>query len=1107
MAMSQRASVGLGGREPFAPRIYYFHPLLAGPRESWPLHFERCRAMGFDHVLSAPLFTPGTAGDLFLTADHERPHPAIERSLDADRLIAELARQCRTVGLSLVLDIVVGRVANDAEVTQAHPDWFRDASANGHAVDPRSTLPAPAAAYLSFDEHTADGATEWWIDRLLRLANAGAAGFCFSELQLVPRDVWRRVLTAVAERFPNIRFLAWTPGLSWPEIATLRGVGFDGAFSSAPWWDGRANWFVEEHELLRGLGAVIASPEAPFGPRLARRLGQTENPIPLYRHMLQRAAGIGDGLVVPMGFEYAATDDLDARQTTLSEGLTAGPNGNIDLSAEIRDANELSEKLSSLKVNGELRQLTDPGEPVSALIRSDSASAREAAAPLVVIINTDLARDKPLPIALEPLPPAAGASLAARKTITAERDRHSALARGEVRILQAHRSDPIEVAQPETAPKKLAAAPRIVIDDVVPSVDGGRFAAKRVIGEPITIESDVFADGHETLGVELLWRSADRRDWLRQPMRLVNNDRWSTTIHPERIGRYEFTIEAWIDRYGTLARDIELKRTAGAEFAYEIGEARTVLHRASELVNGSAGKVIASALKWLADASADESADILLTPDLREVMYEAGEREFACRRKPSCFLEVERPQALFASWYELFPRSTAGTDERHGTLTDVVGELPVLRDMGFDVLYLPPIHPIGTTNRKGKNNALGATPDDVGSPYAIGGSEGGHDAIHPALGTIDDFRRLRAAAAAHGMELALDFAVQCSPDHPWLKQHPEWFDWRPDGSIRFAENPPKKYEDIVNVDFYAEEAIPSLWIALRNIVLFWVDEGVRIFRVDNPHTKPLPFWEWLISEVRSQNPDVMFLSEAFTRPKMMHRLAKVGFSQSYTYFTWRNSKQELTDYFTELTTTDVKEFFRPHLFVNTPDINPFFLQTSGRPGFLIRAALAATLSGLWGMYSGFELCESAPLPGREEYLDSEKYQIRARRHDTPGNIVAEVSKLNRIRKAHPALQTHLGLRFYPAHNDQVIFYGKGLQTGRPAGRSLILCAISLDPFHAQEATIEVPLWEWGLPDTASFTTYDLMRDSETVRTGKLQRLRLDPAELPFVIWRVAPLES
>ena len=367
------------------------------------------------------------------------------------------------------------------------------------------------------------------------------------------------------------------------------------------------------------------------------------------------------------------------------------------------------------------------------------------------------------------------------------------------------------------------------------------------------------------------------------------------------------------------------------------------------------------------------------------------------------------------------------------------------------------------------------------------------------LGTIDDFRALRDAAHAHGLELALDFAIQCSPDHPWIREHPEWFDWRPDGSVRYAENPPKKYEDIVNVDFYASNAIPGLWFALRDIVLFWANEGVRIFRVDNPHTKPLPFWEWLIADVRSRRPDVIFLAEAFTRPKMMYRLAKVGFSQSYTYFTWRNTKQELTDYFVELTTTEVKDFFRPHLFVNTPDINPHFLQTSGRPGFLIRAALATTLSGLWGMYSGFEICEAAPLPGREEYLNSEKYEIRVRDYNAPGNIIGEISKLNRIRRSHPALQSHLGLRFYPAHNDQIIFYGKPL----PAHGDLILAAVSLDPFHVQETTIEVPLWEWQLPDDASVTVRDLMHDTISTWHGKLQRVRLDPADLPFALWRVS----
>jgi starch synthase (maltosyl-transferring) len=420
--------------------------------------------------------------------------------------------------------------------------------------------------------------------------------------------------------------------------------------------------------------------------------------------------------------------------------------------------------------------------------------------------------------------------------------------------------------------------------------------------------------------------------------------------------------------------------------------------------------------------------------------------------------------------------------------------------MGFDVLYFPPIHPIGTTNRKGRNNSLKPAPDDPGSPYAIGARDGGHDAIHAALGTPEDFRRLVAAAREHGLEIALDFAIQCSPDHPWLTQHPEWFRRRADGSIRYAENPPKKYEDIVNVDFYAEGAMPELWLALRDVVLHWAGEGVRIFRVDNPHTKPLPFWEWMIADVRGRHPDVMFLAEAFTRPTMMYRLGKIGFSQSYTYFTWRNTKSEITDYLRELTTTEVADYYRPNFFVNTPDINPYFLQSSGRAGFLIRAALAATLSGLWGVYSGFELCEAAALPGREEYLDSEKYEVRHRDFNAPGNIVAEITALNRLRRLHPALHSHLGVRFYNAVNDQILVYGKL----SPDGAEMILVAVSLDPHHVQEAPFEVPLWEWKLPDNGAVEVEDLMRGSRFVWQGKMQRVRLDPADLPFAIWRIAP---
>jgi starch synthase (maltosyl-transferring) len=458
---------------------------------------------------------------------------------------------------------------------------------------------------------------------------------------------------------------------------------------------------------------------------------------------------------------------------------------------------------------------------------------------------------------------------------------------------------------------------------------------------------------------------------------------------------------------------------------------------------------------------------------------------------------VDRREAAFSAWYELFPRSQSGDGKRHGTFDDVIARLPYVRDLGFDVLYLTPIHPIGRTNRKGRNNALSATPSDPGSVYAIGSDQGGHDAVHRELGTIDDFGRLVDAARDHGLEIALDFAIQCSPDHPWIKEHPEWFDWRPDGTIKYAENPPKRYEDIVNVHFY-REAFPSLWYALRDVVLFWVDHGVRIFRVDNPHTKPFPFWEWLIEEVRERDPGVIFLSEAFTRPKPMKRLAKLGFSQSYTYFTWRNTKAELIDYLTELTTTEQREYFRPNFFANTPDINPFGLQTSGRAGFQARLLLAATLAGNYGIYSGFELCEATPLPDKEEYLNSEKYELKAWDWDRPGNIREDIALINRLRREHPALQQFTNLRFYNAWNDQIVYFGKWTDDKS----DFILVAVNLDPHTAQGAHFEVPMWEFGLPDGAAIEVEDLVGGSRFSWTGKVQHMLLDPHQRPYQIWRL-----
>ena len=643
---------------------------------------------------------------------------------------------------------------------------------------------------------------------------------------------------------------------------------------------------------------------------------------------------------------------------------------------------------------------------------------------------------------------------------------------------------------------------RIVIEATEPVIDLGVFASKAVVGQAVRVSTTVFADGHDQLGAELLWRPVATTHWQRCTLEPLGNDRWQATFTPTSIGLHLFAIESWWDLFASYRYELQKKHAAGVAVALEVEEGRIHLQQAQASVNASdqARATLRDLQARLAAArEEDEQVTLLLAPELARVMAELDERKHLTR-SPDYPLDVERERAQFASWYELFPRSETDQAARHGTFADVTRRLPDIRDMGFDVLYFPPIHPIGRTYRKGPNNTLVAGPDDPGSPYAIGGEGGGHEAIHPQLGSREDFRQLLRQAQAHGLEIALDFAIQCSQDHPWLKEHPDWFSWRPDGSIRYAENPPKKYQDIVNLDFYAEQALPELWLALRDTVQGWVDEGVKIFRVDNPHTKPLPFWEWLIADIRGRDPEVIFLAEAFTRPAMMARLGKIGYSQSYSYFTWRNTKAELSAYFSLLNQPPWRDCYRPNFFVNTPDINPFFLQHSGRAGFLIRAALATMGSGLWGMYSGFELCESAAVPGKEEYLDSEKYQIRPRDYHAPGNIVAEIAQLNRIRRQNPALHSHLGFAPYNAWNDQIFYFGK-----RTADlENFILIAVNLDPHQAQEAHFELPLWEFDLPDDGALQGEDLMTGHRWTWQGKVQWLRLDPAHQPFAIWRIKP---
>ena len=637
------------------------------------------------------------------------------------------------------------------------------------------------------------------------------------------------------------------------------------------------------------------------------------------------------------------------------------------------------------------------------------------------------------------------------------------------------------------------AACRLVIENVSPEIDGGRFAAKAVAGWPLEVTADIFGDGHEVIGAAILAPDGSER-----PMALVGNDRWRGEIVFEEAGPARFSIVAWRDLWGTWSRDTRKKVDAGQTVAVELQEARLLLEAAG------AGKGAAGALAPLFAAAGAGDVETLLSPEARALMNRIGPRGNQTRLGRDLPLWIDRERAAFSAWYELFPRST-GPEGRHGTFRDVIGRLGYVRDLGFDVLYFPPIHPIGTTNRKGRNNALRAEPGDIGSPYAIGSPEGGMSDVHPELGTLADFDALVAAARDHGLEIAIDVALNASPDHPWITEHPDWFERRPDGSIKFAENPPKKYEDIVNFRYYNADATPNtpFWEAVRDLFLFWAGHGVLSFRVDNPHTKPFPFWEWILAEVRAQHPGTIFLSEAFTRPKVMKRLAKVGFNQSYTYYTWRNTKAELAEYLTELTTEECRHYMRPNFFTNTPDINPVLLQTSGRPGFRTRLIMAASLAGNYGMYSGFEICESAPLPGREEYLDSEKYELRHRDYDAPGHIKDDIRAINRIRQAEPAMRDFRNLRFYKAFEDRVLYYGRfDDRTG-----SYLLFHVLIDPLNPAEFDFEVPLWEFGLGDDDAIGVTDLLHGNRFEWQGKVHRLGLDPHVRPYAIWKLTPAEA
>jgi starch synthase (maltosyl-transferring) len=638
---------------------------------------------------------------------------------------------------------------------------------------------------------------------------------------------------------------------------------------------------------------------------------------------------------------------------------------------------------------------------------------------------------------------------------------------------------------------------RVVVEAVSPEVDCGRFAIKRVIGDRVSVVADVFADGHDVIAATLAWRKDDPRGrngtWSEAPMEALGNDRWRGSFTVDEMGRYLYTIRGWIDRFGTWTRDLRKRVDAGQDVTVEMQIGAGIVEAAAKRTVGpDAEALLAWAERLLAQ---DQTA--AFSEELAALVADHPETALAGEYPRQLPIVVDRPRARFSAWYEMFPRSAAppvpGQPPRHGTFADVEQRLPYVASLGFDVLYLPPIHPIGRTNRKGRNNSTVAEPGDPGSPWAIGGPEGGHTAIHPDLGTIEDFDRLVVAAGRHGLEIALDVAYQMSPDHPWVTEHPEWFRRRPDGTLQYAENPPKRYEDIYPIDFETE-AWTELWEALKGVVDYWIGHGVKIFRVDNPHTKPFAFWEWMIGEVKAAHPEVIFLAEAFTRPKVMYRLAKLGFTQSYTYFTWRSTKAELTEYLTELWTTGATEFFGPNLWPNTPDILAVQLQADGRPAFIARLVLAATLSTSYGIYGPvFEMGENTPVrPGSEEYLHSEKYEIRSWDLDNRESLSEIISRLNKIRRENAALQVRTPPVFHTIDNDQLIAYSKSTEDGS----SVVLVIVNLDPHWVQSGWLDLPLEALGLPADRHFAVDDLLTGARFIWNSPRNFVQLDPAVLP-----------
>jgi starch synthase (maltosyl-transferring) len=1104
------------------PRIYNLFPLLAGPIAQWPEHLPRIARMGFNWLYVNPFHNPGFSGSLYAVKDYYSLNPILRgpSRKSADRLVQDFVTAAGAHGLAVMMDLVVNHTAKDSLLAEAHPAWFArepdGALRSPRAIDPddarQVTVWGDLAEIDYADRPARADIVAYWCDLVRHYVGLGFRGFRCDAAYQVPAEVWRQIIAAARAVQPDIVVAAETLGCRPEEVERLRPAGFDYLFNSAKWWDFRADWLLQQYQAFRHIAPSIAFPESHDTERLVAELartGVTESAAveAAYRQRYLFAALFSTGVMMPMGYEFGFAGKLDVARTRPEDWEAP----RFDLTGFIAEVNRLKASLPALNQEGPQRRLPlGSGSHVVALCRdSDDGTDR-----VLSLINPDLGRAHEVPAAAlhvlqgseggaEELTP--GASIGTYRlggSVTvppgAIRVFDKRQKRGQAMIATAPSIAEVPAAD---LPAAVRSQP-IVIEDVYPELDDGRFPVKREVGDLMEVWATIFKEGHDKIAAVVQYRRRGEDSWREVPMTLENPglDRWRGSFRLDENARYEYTIAAWHDGFESRRDEIDKKRGAGQDVSLELIEGRDIvagaLGRASPPDAERLRKILAD---FDAAADAEDRAAYLLSSMVRAIMARSPDRGTAARYDRTLEVTVDRVRARFAAWYEMFPRSQGTTPGKGATFKDCERRLAELRDMGFDVVYFVPIHPIGRIHRKGKNNAVVAEPGEPGSPYAIGAAEGGHTAVHPDLGTLDDFRRLVAAAHEHGMDVALDFAIQCSPDHPWIEEHPEWFKFRPDGTIKYAENPPKKYQDIVNVDFHGRQR-EALWRELRDVVLFWAEQGVKTFRVDNPHTKPVPFWEWLIGEVNDRHPDAIFLSEAFTRPPMLKMLAKVGFSQSYTYFTWRNFKQELIDYLTELTQTEVKEYLRPNFFTNTPDINPPYLQTGGRPAHQVRLVLAATLSSVYGIYNGFELCEATPIPGKEEYLNSEKYEYKVWDWDRPGNIKDTIAAVNRIRRENPALQELDNLRFYPAHDDNILFYGKMT----PDRSNMVFVAVNLDPFEPHAADVEFPLSDMGIPEPETYEVEELLSGAKHLWRGGRQHVRLDPAENPAAILRIVP---